>query len=96
MQSRREEKQRELESDTQSQLHNPSYLPKPPTMLYEDLRGCHEDLERLEQAISDRMLEEPKHIRDRLARDHEMAQLLERIKTQSQRGLQIYKDSTLR
>lgn len=65
-------------------------------MLYEDLRGIHEDLERLEQAVSDRMLEEPKHIRDRLARDHEMSQFLDRIKTQSQRGLQLYKDTDAR
>ncbi|KAL1302880.1 hypothetical protein AAFC00_003207 [Neodothiora populina] len=65
-------------------------------MLFEDLRFVHEDLERLEQAVSDRMLEEPRHIRDRLARDHEMAQFLDRIKSQSQRALQIYKDSEAR
>ena len=65
-------------------------------MLYEDLRFIHEDLERLEAAVSDRMLEEPKHIRDRLARDHDMAQFLERIKTQSQRGLRLYNDTEAR
>ncbi|KAF1346206.1 putative splicing factor 3a subunit 3 [Delphinella strobiligena] len=65
-------------------------------MLYEDLRSIHEDLERLEQAVSDRMLDEPKHIRDRLARDHEMSQFLERIKAQSQRGLSLYKDTDAR
>lgn len=32
-------------------------------MLYEDLRGVHEDIERLEQAVADRVLEEPKHVR---------------------------------
>lgn len=31
-------------------------------MLYEDLRSIHEDVERLEQAIADRVLEEPKHV----------------------------------
>jgi len=31
-------------------------------MLYEDLRSIHEDAERLEQAIADRTLEEPKHV----------------------------------
>lgn len=32
------------------------------TMLYEDLRSAHEDIERLEQAIADRVLEDPKHV----------------------------------
>ena len=31
-------------------------------MLYEDLRQLHEDAERLEQAIADRILDEPKHV----------------------------------
>lgn len=31
-------------------------------MLHEDLRYVHEDVERLEQAIADRVLEEPKHV----------------------------------
>lgn len=31
-------------------------------MLHEDLRYVHEDIERLEQAIADRVLEEPKHV----------------------------------
>jgi hypothetical protein len=29
-------------------------------MLYDDLRGIHEDLERLEAGIADRVLEDPK------------------------------------
>lgn len=65
-------------------------------MLYEDLRFIHEDLERLEAALGDRMLDDPKHIRDRLARDHEMAQFLDRIKSQSQRALNIYHDTDAR
>ncbi len=32
-------------------------------MLLEDQRYIHEDLERLEQGIADRMGEEPKHVR---------------------------------
>ncbi len=32
-------------------------------MLLEDQRYIHEDLERLEQGIADRMSEEPKHVR---------------------------------
>jgi hypothetical protein len=31
-------------------------------MIYEDLRYVHEDIERLEQAIADRVLEDPKHV----------------------------------
>ena len=31
-------------------------------MILEDQRGFHEDLERLEQAIADRVLEEPKNV----------------------------------
>ena len=32
-------------------------------MLLEDQRFLHEDLERLEQGISDRVAEDPKHVR---------------------------------
>jgi hypothetical protein len=32
------------------------------TMLLEDLRNTREDLERLEQAIAERSLEDPKHV----------------------------------
>ncbi|KAK3698613.1 Pre-mRNA-splicing factor sap61 [Vermiconidia calcicola] len=59
-------------------------------MIHEDLRFLHEDIERLESAISDRVLEEPKHVRNRLNRDHEIAAFLSRIQSQSERGLQIY------
>lgn len=31
-------------------------------MLYEDLRGIHEDVERLEQAIAERNLENPRKV----------------------------------
>ncbi|CAK3835114.1 Pre-mRNA-splicing factor sap61 [Lecanosticta acicola] len=59
-------------------------------MIYEDLRSIHEDIERLEEAIADRILDEPQHIRSRLIRDHEISNFLERIHTQSQRALDIY------
>ncbi|KZF20214.1 splicing factor 3a subunit 3 [Xylona heveae TC161] len=62
-------------------------------MLLEDQRYIHEDLERLEQGISDRALDEPKHIRDRLSRDHQIAGFLDRIHDQSKRLLDIYKDA---
>ncbi|MCJ1310454.1 hypothetical protein MMC25_004118 [Agyrium rufum] len=65
-------------------------------MLLEDQRFLHEDLERLEQGISDRIAEEPKHIRDRLNRDHQIAGFLSRIQQQSQRLIEIYKDTESR
>lgn len=62
-------------------------------MLIEDQRQIHEDLERLEDAIADRLLEDPPHIRDRLARDHDIARFLEQIEVQSGRLINIYKDA---
>ncbi|KAJ5621036.1 hypothetical protein N7510_005020 [Penicillium lagena] len=62
-------------------------------MLLEDQRFIHEDLERLEQAVADRAAEEPRNIRERLARDHEVASFLNRIEEQSKRLLDIYKDA---
>src|ERR1700761_7582866 len=76
-------------------------------MVLEEQRLLHEDLERLEQAIADRVLDDPKHvsslqvkraqlnaiqIRDRLNRDHQIANFLSRIEDQSKRLLAIYKD----
>ncbi|KAF1847700.1 uncharacterized protein K460DRAFT_392979 [Cucurbitaria berberidis CBS 394.84] len=61
-------------------------------MLLEDQRQLHEDLERLEDAIAERLLEDPPHIRNRLARDHDMARFLEQIESQSNRLLPIYQD----
>lgn len=62
-------------------------------MVLEDQRYLHEDLERLEQGIADRIGEEPKHIRDRLNRDHEISQLLDQIQSQSSKLLDIYRDN---
>lgn len=61
-------------------------------MLLEDQRQLHEDLERLEDAAAERLLEDPPHIRDRLARDHDIARFLEQIETQSSRLFTIYQD----
>ncbi|KAH7396124.1 hypothetical protein BKA66DRAFT_566630 [Pyrenochaeta sp. MPI-SDFR-AT-0127] len=61
-------------------------------MLLEDQRQFHEDLERLEDAIAERLLEDPPHIRDRLARDHDISRFLEQIESQSSRLLTIYQD----
>lgn len=64
-------------------------------MLIEDQRFLHEDLERLEQAISDRVTEDPRNIKDRLNRDHQVNRFLTRIQEQSKRLLDIYKDPNL-
>lgn len=80
-------------------------------LVLEEQRYIQEDLERLEQAIADRIRDEPKHvrtkrlsvlllnvanrkfqIRERLNRDHEVAQLLDQIQSQSKSLLNIYKD----
>lgn len=79
-------------------------------LILEEQRYIHEDLERLEQGVADRIRDDPKHvgwtscnmgvaqeltpsqIRDRLNRDHEVAQLLDQIESQSTNLLNIYKD----
>lgn len=58
----------------------------------EEMRILHEDLERLEQAIADRVLEDPKHIRERLARDHEIRRFLDYMEHQSAKLLKVYDD----
>ncbi|KAK6221577.1 Pre-mRNA-splicing factor sap61 [Pestalotiopsis sp. IQ-011] len=62
-------------------------------MILEEQRFLHEDLERLEQGIADRIGEEPKNIRDRLTRDHQISQFLDRISSQSAKLLNIYNDA---
>lgn len=62
-------------------------------MLLEEQRFLHEDLERLEQGIADRIGEEPRNIRDRLTRDHQVSQFLDRIASQSAKLLAIYNDA---
>lgn len=55
-------------------------------------RHAHEEIERLEAAISDRLLAHPRTIRDRLQLDHEMADMLERIQVRSHTLKEIYAD----
>lgn len=62
-------------------------------MILEEQRFIHEDLERLEQGISDRVSEEPRQIRERLDRDHQILSFLNQIQDQSKRLLEIYKDA---
>jgi splicing factor 3A subunit 3 len=59
-------------------------------MVLEEQRNLHEDIERLEQAIADRYVDEPKQDRYRLNRDHEMAQLLDNLHSQTTALLEIY------
>ncbi|KAK5087655.1 Pre-mRNA-splicing factor sap61 [Exophiala xenobiotica] len=61
-------------------------------MPLEDQRFIHEDLERLEQAITERAGEDPRNIKDRLNRDHQIDGFLTRIQEQSKRLLDIYRD----
>ncbi|KAF2726698.1 hypothetical protein EJ04DRAFT_480157 [Polyplosphaeria fusca] len=62
-------------------------------MLLEDQRHRHEVLERLEDAIAERLREDPKHIRDRLARDHEIAHFLASVESESVALLKLYEDT---
>lgn len=61
-------------------------------MLLEDQRFIHEDLERLEQAIAERVGEDARNIKDRLNRDHQIDSFLNRIQEQSKRLLDLYRD----
>ncbi|KAI9889195.1 MAG: hypothetical protein M1814_005711 [Vezdaea aestivalis] len=63
-------------------------------MVLEEQRFLHEELERLEQGITDRVKDEPRNIRDRLIRDHQIAKFLSRIQTQSSNLLTIYTDAS--
>ncbi|KAF2703081.1 splicesome-associated protein [Pleomassaria siparia CBS 279.74] len=62
-------------------------------MLLEEQRIIHEDLERLEDAIAGRLLDDPIHIRDRLGRDHDIHRYLQQIQDQSTRLEKIYRDA---
>ncbi|KAG4305582.1 hypothetical protein PORY_001138 [Pneumocystis oryctolagi] len=64
--------------------------------LLERQRAYHEDIERLEQAIADRLSKESSKIKDRLSQEHDVAKFLDRITEQSRKLLDIYtnKDKT--
>ncbi|KAF2746171.1 hypothetical protein M011DRAFT_487673 [Sporormia fimetaria CBS 119925] len=61
-------------------------------MLVEDQRVLHEDLERLEDAIAELLLDDPKHIRERLVRDHQINEYLSLIEHQSGHLMKLYED----
>lgn len=88
--------------------HHPTTMP-----ILEEQRTLCEDLERLEQACADRVLEDPRtvnptllclvvnsranfpfQIRDRLLRDHQIANFVDRFQSQSQRLLEIVRDTS--
>ncbi|KAF1986513.1 hypothetical protein K402DRAFT_355214 [Aulographum hederae CBS 113979] len=60
----------------------------------EELRLFREDLERLEEATSDRYLEDPPTTRDRLNRDHEVREFVNHAHAQTERLLSLYKDES--
>ncbi|EPS40272.1 hypothetical protein H072_5947 [Dactylellina haptotyla CBS 200.50] len=62
------------------------------TTILENQRLLHEELERLEQAVADRLAEEARTIRDRLLRDHEVGHFLTRFENQSKRLFDLYTD----
>lgn len=64
----------------------------PINMLIESQRFISEDLERLEQAITEQLGNEPKGIKDRLNRDHQIDGFLTKIQDQSKRLLDVYRD----
>ncbi|KAL9091035.1 MAG: hypothetical protein Q9159_001661 [Coniocarpon cinnabarinum] len=61
-------------------------------MYAEDQRFLHEDIERLEEAITTRYLHPPTNLKDERITEHEIADFLDRIQTQSQRLRTLYDD----
>ena len=62
-------------------------------MALESQRALHEDLERLEDAITSRYLTPPTNIKEERATDHEVAEFLNRVQAQSARLKSVYADS---
>ncbi|ORY84839.1 putative splicing factor 3a subunit 3 [Protomyces lactucae-debilis] len=59
----------------------------------EQQRNLHEELERLEQAICDRLLYQPRTIKDQLQLDHEVADFLQLIQVRSHTLKALYDDT---
>ncbi|KAK7203320.1 hypothetical protein BZA70DRAFT_283417 [Myxozyma melibiosi] len=72
----------QLQSDTDKQFVPVSLVYSAMSVL-ESQRYALEDLDRLEQAIADRLLAPPKSHRAKIAQQHEIAKFLERIQQQS-------------
>ena len=62
--------------------------------ILERQRNAHEDVERMEQAIVDRMAEEPRTRYDALAIEHQVAEFLTNIQRQADFLVETYRDQT--
>lgn len=60
--------------------------------ILERQRNAHEDIERTEHAITERLMAHPRTIRDRLQFDHEIAEMLERIGLRAHSLKELYAD----
>jgi splicing factor 3A subunit 3 len=60
--------------------------------ILERQRNAHEDIERMEQAIVDRMAEEPRTRYDALATEHQVAEFLTDIQRQADYLVETYRD----
>ena len=62
--------------------------------ILERQRNAHEDIERMEQAIVDRMAEEPRTRYDALAMEHQVAEFLTNIQRQADFLVETYRDQS--
>jgi hypothetical protein len=75
-----------------STLHVDSFDRGKMIEILERQRNAHEDIERMEQAIVDRMAEDPRTRYDALAMEHEVADFLVNIQRQADFLVETYRD----
>lgn len=61
--------------------------------ILEQQRSAHEEIERLEQAIVDQHLKNPKTHKERLTHEHRVCEFLDRISSRSQFLFNLYEDT---
>ncbi|CAG8556524.1 7632_t:CDS:10 [Ambispora leptoticha] len=61
--------------------------------ILEQQRKAHEEIERLEQAIVDQFMKDPKSHKERLTREHRVSDFLDRISSRSKFLYELYEDS---
>ncbi|CAJ0750125.1 6395_t:CDS:2, partial [Entrophospora sp. SA101] len=61
--------------------------------ILEQQRKAHEEIERLEQAIVDQFMKDPKSHKDRLVREHRVNDFLDRISLRSKFLYELYDDT---
>ncbi|KAF1998143.1 splicesome-associated protein [Amniculicola lignicola CBS 123094] len=61
-------------------------------MLLEEQRFLHEHMERIEDATADRFMEDPRNMRERQGRDHEIGRFLQQAGSEAEKLADIYKD----